>query len=72
MNTYTVRVSSSGISADWDDDVIVIAPNTDIACEHAERYIRGAFPQRDIQASTALGLTVTRARAIGRLANDGE
>lgn len=70
MITYTVRVSSSGISADWDDDVIVLAPAENVACEHAERYIREQFPFREIQASTALALNNGRPRTIGRLAND--
>ena len=72
MITYTVRVSSSGISADWDDDIIVIAAAPNVAESLAKAYIREQYPFREVGFAHALRLTTDRGRVIGRLVNPDE
>jgi hypothetical protein len=67
MITYTVAVESTGISADWVDDVIVLAPARNVAESLAKGFIREQHPLRDVGFAHALPLSTGVARVVGRL-----
>lgn len=69
MKTYNVAVQSSGVNADFIDDVIVVATDEPEAEELAAEQIVEEFPSRVVIDSTAVVLYLRQARVIGRIAN---
>ena len=68
MRTYTVAVESSGISADWVDDVIVVASHPHSAERLAKAFIAEQHPMREVGFAHALTLSTSGvARVVGRL-----
>lgn len=70
--TYQVTVDSSGFSADWIRDVIVVAADKGEACERAERQIKESWPMETVTSSEAHELGVDNARVVGVLISQDE
>ena len=66
MKTFTIAVESQGYSADWVDNLIVIADSEAEAKELGEQFIRDGHPFREVTHSEAYTLE-GEGRVVGRL-----
>lgn len=71
MRVYWVTVESRSFSADWSDNVIVVASDAATAGQLAVRSLRNWFPLRDdVCATDTYPLSLDTPRVVGLLTNE--